>query len=367
MENYNFLVDGDRHLLFMLTSGSVISYVSMLLNIVVFIILCRKALLSPATILMQGLAVADVLTAFSTYGFEPLFLPRYDCDRDNNTTLTYCHLQLPYCAMAIHLSILSATFHTASYLITTCLGIQKVIALLFPFWTKCYLTNTKSAMCCAFCFLLSITTGFPRHFVLGFGDDSECFVYPKYNDILEYASCYYLMIQTVLLTCCCFLMLMSTIYVTYKLFTNKFRGRMTERKRQERNSIIMIAIVLLVFISTEVPKVFCYFWWCRTYHRGEFIDDEVAFCVRLLFKYEDAMAWILTITTDAISGSWGYRLTTFTFLMKGIQLFMLVGCLSNFIIYIVMSSKMRNEIKSMLNKPTNCNHQTNQRKRYEIQ
>jgi hypothetical protein len=57
--------------------GSVLAYVAVIFNIIVFVVLCRKNLISPATILMQGLAVADGLTSFCAYGLEPLFLANY--------------------------------------------------------------------------------------------------------------------------------------------------------------------------------------------------------------------------------------------------------------------------------------------------
>ncbi|CAG2234321.1 unnamed protein product [Mytilus edulis] len=345
---YDFIIlDKDECLLDVYKAGSVISYISMLMNIVVFGFMFRKSLLSPATILIQGLATADFLTAFSTYGFEPLFQTQYHCRK---IMVPMCSLPYPYCSLSHHLSILSFTFHNVSYLITTCLGIQKVIAILFPIWTKFQLTNKKSVICCTVCFLLSITISIPRHFSYKLEKSNNvrnphvCYGSIKSKGLLEYSSLYYLITQTVLMTCCCLVMLMSAVFISYKLTTNKFRGRMTEQRRQERRSVIMVIIILVVFLITEVPKVILNLWWCYNFIACNFYNCGESLNLWLVRRYEGMMPWLLVVYTDLVSGDEGYRLDVAVFIMEGIKLFTIVGCISNFIIYIVMSTKMRNEI-----------------------
>ncbi|CAG2255868.1 unnamed protein product [Mytilus edulis] len=226
---------------------------------------------------MQGLAVADFLTAFSSYGLQPLFNSQFFCRYVKRGSVTnQCTLKdlpYPYCSMVHHLSLATFTFHTISYTITTCLGIQKVIAIRFPIWTRNQLTNKKTVVCCVGCFLFSIAISIPRHFTIGFirlRDNDMCLYFLNFEAAAEYSSVYYLMIQTVLVTCCCVFMLLSTVYILYKLATNKFRGRITEQRKQERRSVIMVIIVLVVFLVTEVPKVCLYLWWCYNYISGTF-------------------------------------------------------------------------------------------------
>ncbi|CAC5383886.1 unnamed protein product [Mytilus coruscus] len=369
----NFGVDKDKYLLDLYKAGSVISYIAMLMNIVIFAILCRKTLLSPATILMQGLAAADFLTALSYYGLEPVFQSHYHCDIKEDIFLyNECYLPYPYCSMAFHLSISSFTFHTISYTITTCLGIQKVVAILFPIWTKYQLTNKKAVICCVVFFLLSITISIPRHFSAWFKKgnslNNQCSLHPKGEGILQYSSIYYLMIQTILGTSCCLVMLMSTVFILYKLLTNKFRGRMTEQRRQERRSVIMVIIILVVFLLTEVPKVILYLWWCYKYIAGHFSakmtrGNEMS-SLWLIRRYENAMSWLLVYFTDKVRGSDRYRFIIFKFPMEGINLITIVGCMSNFIIYFVMSTKMRNEIILLLKKM--CNYCAYERESNQI-
>lgn len=369
----NFSVDTDKFLLDVYKAGYVISYIAMTMNVIVFAILCRKTLLSPATILMQGLAAADFLTALSHYGFEPLFQSQYICETKKDVFLyNKCYLPYPYCSMAFHLSVLSFTFHTVSFLITTCLGIQKVVAILFPIWTKYQLTNRKAAICCVGFFLLSISISIPRHFSAWFQQgnslNNQCSFHPIGDGVLQYSSIYYMMLQTILVTCCCLVMLMSTVYILYKLLTNKFRGRITKQRRQERRSVIMVIMILVVFLLTEVPKVILYLWWCYEYITGHFSTkmtrgNEMS-SLWLIRRYENAMSWLLVYFTDIVRGSDQYRYVIFKFPMEVINLITIVGCMSNFVIYFLMSSKMRNEIILLFRKM--CNYCAYERESKQI-
>ena len=118
----------------------------------------------------------------------------------------------------------------------------------------------------------------------------------------------------------------------------------------------MVVIVLIVFLLTEVPKVVLHVWFIVGYIDDSFrvypVDTNVLSVV-LVVKYEHAMEWLLSMYTDMVSDSWDERLIVFIFIMEGIKLFTLVGCLSNFIIYVVMSRKLRSEIVSIFRKPVN--------------
>ena len=112
----------------------------------------------------------------------------------------------------------------------------------------------------------------------------------------------------------------------------------------------MVVIVLVVFLLTEVPKVVLHVWFIVGYIDDSFrvypVDTNVLSVV-LVVKYEHAMEWLLSMYTDMVSDSWDERLIVFIFIMEGIKLFTLVGCLSNFIIYVVMSKKLRSEKECM--------------------
>lgn len=349
---YGFFVDKDKYLLDMYIVGCVITYVSMLLNSCVFCILFRRNLLSPSTILMQGLALADFLTAMLTYGFEPLFQLQYDCSFHSDDKAYLCYLPYPYCLIATHLLLLSLTFHTLSVIITTCLGIQKVVAIKFPIWTKVHLTNKTSTICCVVCFLFSIIISFPRHFVFDIVNyNSACSVNLEVSLLLEYSSFYYFLIQIVIIVFCCFIMLLCTVFITYKLVTNKFRTQKTKQRKRERRSVIMVVIILVVFLISEIPKVILYVWFFVEYSDA---DNGIKsfFLGDLLIRYEKGMAWMMAL----LNSGWGKLANAnilFSFLMESMKFLNLIGCLSNFVIYVLMSSKLRIEICSFFKNPRN--------------
>ncbi|CAG2216179.1 CMKLR1 [Mytilus edulis] len=352
--------DKDRYLVDVDKVGIVISYIAMLVNIIVFAILCRKNLHSPATILMQGLAASDFLTSFSSYGLQPLFHSQYNCTFRTDLSLFACDLHYPYSSMVTHVSILFLTFHNVSYLITTCLGIQKVIAIIFPIWTRNQLTEKKTVITCVLCFMLPIALSLPRHVTIWLEDffnirlisQDDYFLYRKYEGIIVYSAAYYLGIQTVLMTCCCVVMLMSTVFIVFKLVTNRFQGRMTEQRKQERRSIIMIVVVLAIFLLTEVPRVLVYVWWGLDYIKvTEYLHAHSAYNMYLsldlikIFKENlDQLLGLAIPSIPSVSGR---------IIIECMDLFTVIGCLSNFVIYFVMSTKMRNEIKNIF---SNCQY-----------
>ena len=154
------------------------------------------------------------------------------------------------------MSILSMTFHTVSILLTTCLGIQKVVAMAFPIWTKYHVTNKNSVVCSISCFLVSVLISCPRHFSLQFNKSSlymlfrtipVCKANKRSVGLAEYSSLYYLLLQTVLTTCCCIVMVTCTVYIIYKLVNNKFSCRQTEGRQLEMTSIKMVVLLLCLF------------------------------------------------------------------------------------------------------------------------
>ena len=355
MKGIGLIFKINERLFVLYTAGIACAYIAMFCNCCVFVLLCRKILLSPVTILMQGLALADGLTAFCSYGLEPLFLQHYKCvdisDKKN------CYTIYPFCRISTHVSILSVSFHTVSVLITTTMGLQKVIAIMYPVWTKIHMTNRKAVVICVVCFLLAFSIGLPRLFCTTYKPvkvpeyvdimmtkiiyiEKVCRLEGSSTELLQYSSFYYMILLTILISSCCVVMTLSTVYITHKLLTNRFQGRQTEQRRKERMFVLMILIVVVVFLVSEVPKAASYIHFTVIYIRQSFIMGS--FSVTLLARFEDSMAYIIAIlsghdffATDSES------IIFFSFVMEGIKLFTLMGCLSNFFIYICMSKKFR--------------------------
>jgi len=232
---FPFDIDKGEHILSIYNAGCVLSYISVIFNIVLFLVLFRKQLLPPSTILMQELAVADCFTSFCSYGLEPIFQRHYIPFGDR-----YRELYYPYCSLYSNVNLLVDTFHLTSVFLTSCLGMQKVIVILFPIWSMNYLTINKCIVCCVLCFMIPMAITIPRHFTLEYdyfmpgywGQWRGYEVTPKSFNLLKYSSLYYLIIQAVILTSCCVIMTACTIYIFNKI--KKTNSKVVLQKEENR-------------------------------------------------------------------------------------------------------------------------------------
>jgi len=147
-------------------SGCVLCYIAVIFNITIYSVLSRRNLSSPATVLMQGLATADGLTSFCSYGFEFLFQLKYEKYEHDIHEIRKLTLSYPYCAMYVHMSLLTEMFHLVSTALTLSIGIQKCVAKRFPIWTRVYLTKRKSLAVCLISFIVCIIIHVPRNLTL---------------------------------------------------------------------------------------------------------------------------------------------------------------------------------------------------------
>ncbi|CAC5401317.1 unnamed protein product [Mytilus coruscus] len=228
---------------------------------------------------MQGLALADGLTVLCTYGFEPIFNLHYE-EIGNSTSkslLQEVHqvrffftakieemkrlvaLKFPYCVMHYCLSNLVDIFHLVSILLTTCLGLQKFLAVACPIWSKTQITIKRSAIVCVTCFLLTLTVSMPRLFVVSLSRGKEgdiCLVSEPHQTIQKYVLAYYQIFYAIILVFAVVTMLISTCFIIFTLCRRKrVRGNVAA-SRAEKKSCILIVCVMAVFFFSEVPRIF---------------------------------------------------------------------------------------------------------------
>jgi hypothetical protein len=136
--------------------GSIVSYLAIIFNIFIVGILCQNLFFSPSTVLIQGLALADGLTALFTYGFEPFFVSKYDenfylllksVTSEEVRANVFVTLGYPDCKFYLLTNHLAECCHLISVCFTMCIGLQKVVAMRFPIWTRIKLTVWKSVIC----------------------------------------------------------------------------------------------------------------------------------------------------------------------------------------------------------------------------
>lgn len=335
--------------------GSIISYLAVFVNVFTFCVLCQKRFMSPATILLQGLALADGLTALFTFGFEPFFLNQL---KDISNVMnpfngTYVTLMSPYCDMYVYVVQLSCDcFHYMSILLTTCIGVQKVIALQFPLWTRTSLTIKKMLVCCFVCFIIPIAINFPvliaHSFKNGkFENVDICLMSNNDNHLESYVHKYQPVLTSILLIFLCLLMMTASVYITYKMCTNKFRKRLA---KNEKKSIVMVFILLLIFLISEVPRIVGNITYILVFREIELTLDELEFQDFTSATQQDKkfFSFLFAILRNRESLEiTDHDVNTARIFFETIKLLTVVACLSNIFIYIIMSQKLRLNLKGM--------------------
>lgn len=334
-------MDQDGVLRYILAVGCVLSYVAVVVNVIVFTILCRKTLVSPATIMMQGLALADGLTAFCSYGLEPLYLQKYKRMSKGYASVSSWFLEYPYCAVYVFMSQLVESFHFVSILLTACLGIQKVVSIRFPIWTKCHLTIKKTLVVSVVCYAVSAMATFPRylavrmsHYMSNF--HTFCNIEPRSTSMVHYSMVFYFLVHPVLLILLSMLMFASTAYISYKLLTNRFSGRHSRRSKNEEKSVMLVIFVLMIFMMTELPRLVIFGGFYLTVYRQ--IDKDIIEKVFILSDIRRFLPYYTLYNED----------NSHIYVTECMKLFNMIGCMSNFAIYLAMSSKLRKALKETI-------------------
>lgn len=260
-------------------AGPVLSYLSASMNIFVIFALCDRKLRSPATIIMEVLAVADGLTALCTYGLEPyfnLFYKTIDVPGSRDTAVYYSFeqesdleisiseakqlvdLKYPLCAVHYFLQLFADNFHVVSILLTASLGMQKLIVIVWPFWSRANLTNRKTAVVCAICFLFSMVMNIPKMFVVSLtsDEDGSCIVSQPQKMIEYYVLTIYPILFAIVLISAVVVMLVSTCFILIILCRRKHIRGHTTLSKYEKKSCLLVVIVMIVFLLSEVPRIY---------------------------------------------------------------------------------------------------------------
>ncbi|CAC5390593.1 unnamed protein product [Mytilus coruscus] len=168
-------------------------------------------------------------------------------------------LRYPYCLMHYCLTNLGETFHLVSILLTASLGLQKLLAVVCPIWSKIQINERKSCFVCCTCFLFTLAVNVPKLFVISFSHGKEgdaCLISEPQHTIQKYILTYYPIMYSVILIIALVTMLISTCYIIHILCRRKrVRGHATA-SRTEKKSCMLIVCVMTVFFLAEIPRLF---------------------------------------------------------------------------------------------------------------
>lgn len=333
--------------------AAIVSYVAVIGNVFVFVVFCQKPFLTPATVLLQGLALADGLTAVFMYGFEPIFLNTLSEITVPSFNGSYVTLQSSACSIYVYTMLLACDcFHLISVFFTTCIGLQKVVAVRFPIWTRNNLTVKKSLVCCVLYFAIPAAINVPLLNAHSFRYEKlagqESCLMNTHNEFLEdYYHEYQPLITSAIFILMCLTMMISSVYITYKLCTNKFKKYLT---KDETRSILMVFVLLFAFLISEIPRIVGNITYFVTIRSIRNTMDE--FTYRLISGSQldrKFFSFLFAIRTDPSSLNFSEKdLTTARTFFEFVKFITVLACLCNILIYMTMSKKIRTHLKGLV-------------------
>lgn len=302
---------------------------TILSSIMVVYVFARRKMRSPTSVLLISLAVFDSIVCLSLLPESIYF---YIMEHYKH----YAYFN--WCKTSYYLSFIHRVFRTSSNWITVLLGIERLIAVCFPFKAR-ILCTVKMAVSTSFgVVIFSLVIHFWQIAT------TEVIALPSHDGrVLEPSGCYRIFaswfIQTnpdlklsvmmhYLLSGCfsrlfpCLILIFTTIPVVYKLRTrDKPLRRHVSSSEQTNRITALVLVIVFVFLTVE-------------------IQDVIAFGI---YIYEIASGNHGSVLPREVDVSWeaiGFLLT-------------LVGYFCNFWIYILMSKQFRQVI---VNVCTGCCH-----------
>ncbi|CAG2213099.1 unnamed protein product [Mytilus edulis] len=202
---------------------------------------------------------AIICTFYDKIGYYVNFNDTNEATENLFLELTeFVSLKFPLCWLHFVVTNLTDTFHLASILITTSLGVQKLMAVMCPIWSRTKVTNRKAGIVCGVCVVGSMVMSIPRLFVVGFksGKEDICLVSDPHANMQKYILTFYPILFTVVLSTAVVTMLVSTFYIIVILCRRKHVRGHASVSRSEKKSCILILSVMVVFLLTEVPRLY---------------------------------------------------------------------------------------------------------------
>ena len=195
-----------------------------------------------------------------------------------------------------------------------CIGLQKVVAMRFPIWTRIKLTVWKSVICSLVCFLIPIAISIPGMTALSLQSveiESFNMCEMKLNErTAKYGYLYQPLLTAVIVTTLSLVMVFTSVYIVYKLCMNKVRQRKISVR--EKRSVLLVLVLLCTFLVSEIPRIFS----------------------NIKSKISNS-----PIFYDFLPKTRNY--------LEVIKFFTTVACLLNMFIYIFMSQKLRRYLKTI--------------------
>ena len=241
-------------------TGAVNTIIIIIFNCMVVRAFRQKGLLSSSTVPLIILAICDMLASLfmlwpNEIGFVFDFF-YFDDRKETDIFLQIGKVKYPFCIFSEISYFLGHVFHSSSLLITSLVAVQKALAIQFPFWSKVNLKNRKISLICglflifmAFCLNISLVlyTVYPSsdlHWCCRVRNTIKSWNASGHKGILLF--CYML---------CFILLISSSLFIAFSLTCRrrKKNDNKITRKRHHRSAIIVVAVACFCLITEIIP------------------------------------------------------------------------------------------------------------------
>lgn len=286
--------------------GSANTVVIIIFNLMVIRAFSQKSLLSSATVPLIVLALCDILASiFMFWPNELGFILRtfhFNESQNSDVFLYIYKINYPFCIFSQISYYLGHVSHSSSLLLTSLVAVQKALVIQFPLWSKVYLMRrvilSASLLIVFLTFCLNSSLVF--YTVYPSNDQQSCC--RKLDFVKKWNAFQHKQILFVCYIICFITLMVSSIYIAFSLTCRRRSKNDTRvlRKRHRRSAVIVILIACFCIITEFIP--FC----CRSsFYFKQLCSNEIHQFELLVLQF---------------------------------------GFTANFLIYIVMSQKLRSNI-----------------------
>lgn len=240
--------------------GATNTFIIIIFNSMVVRAFRQKNLLSSATIPLIVLALCDIMACvFMFWPNELGFLLQsfhYDKSRETDVFLHINRMNYPFCILSEVSYYLGHVSHSSSLLLTSLVSVQKALVVQFPLWSKVYLMKKRVILTISLC---TVFLTFCLHsslvFYTVYPSNNEKWCCRRLNFVKRWNAKGHKQILLVCYMICFVTMVMSSLYIAFSLTCrrrNKNDNRVW-RKRHRRSAIIVILIACFCIFTELIP------------------------------------------------------------------------------------------------------------------
>lgn len=326
--------------------GPLLAYIVVLFNLVAIIVFIRKTNHSPLTILLIALAFTDLLACLLNQGLEPFAEVQYQ-NVVEITDIDVVTLPFPFCFVNYTLTLLCDCFRMCSVFITAIIGLQRIIAIQYPFWCRQYITKKTTIIIVILAITIAIIIQLPRHFGIRLRSKPQkdvCLVDTIHFPMIVYNLEYYPYILWSVFAVTFLILMFSTVrilFYVYKKTSISSSSQQTSLDLRKRRAAILVVAIVVIFIISEGPRTIFY-----TFTILNPITAKLEFDAPARFVMCDPLSFLyFSYATSPIES---ISLEDFRIYYQLMNITTVTGCAANFFVYAIMSDDMRRALSRIL-------------------